>query len=257
MPTTHYATSVINDGPAAYYRLGDLSTSRVAYDFSFTGTSPNCANGAYSNIDVSVPGALTSDSDTAVETLSNSHSNVAMTAGDQQLPSGSTPPTVEFWLNPSGGGPSTYTVVGYGSDFSISVQNAGGFPDADRVLISGNGSTTTVPTPNANFLWQVSSWHLLDIAYDGSQMNEDSQVNVYVDGQLQGSAPFKANTDPSTAGLTLGKPGTEGFQYDELAIYPKALSPAAIESHFTAASAAPPPPPPPIVDVDVSMASLG
>ena len=73
-PTSTYAGTVLANHPAAYYQLNDLATSDVAYD-----SSGDCANGAYSSIDTSVPGALSSDSDTAIETLNNSF-DVGLTA---------------------------------------------------------------------------------------------------------------------------------------------------------------------------------
>jgi len=229
-PTSTYSGSVLADHPDVYYGLGDLSVSRVAYD-----SSGNCLNGAYSNVDAVVPGAIDSDpSHNATETVSNSN-NIAVTANDQTLPSGSAPRTVEFWFQGGCCVGSTYgsvePIVTYGSDFSIGlVSNNGGF-----VALTGNGVTVEQPTVTQVF---NNGWHLFDVALDGPS------ASVYMDGQLQGTDAFTTNTDVTAAGLVLGAATSENGefdQFDDVAIYPTALSSDQIQTHYTYATLGPPP----------------
>src|SRR4029077_1064728 len=75
---------------------------------------------------------------------------------------------------------------------------------------------------------QNGHWHLFDVTYDGAT------ARVYVDGQAQGSGALTVNTALPGSGLNVGTTLCCGMQYDDMAVYPAALSAASIDRHWTA-----------------------
>ena len=125
--------------------------------------------------------------------------------------------TVEAWV--MAGAPGG-RLISYGG-FSVALD--------DRALLVGD-TRLELPAPITD-----GHWHQLDVTV------HDGTLTAYLDGAPAGTA--SAALDTTDAGdVRAGGQGAN--RYDELALYPRALSPGAIAAHF-AASATPSPPRPP------------
>lgn len=214
-PASPYTDSILNDGPVAFYRLSDLASSSVAYDYS-----GRCADGAYTRTDDSVSGALQSEPGVDAVQDDTNGSDTIFTANDAGLPSGNESRSVEFWFNDGACCMNYTTILSYGSDFSVALEN----DPHNEVHVTGGGEEVAIPLDSL-YLGR-SEWHLFDVTYDGSS------GSVYLDGQFQGSATLPIDTDLSSAGLVAGC--CEFGELDDVAIYPSALSAAEIDSHWSA-----------------------
>ena len=220
--STTYASTILGDSPAVYYRLDD--GVNVAADSSGNGHFAlyNVENSDGSSSPGGSASALVSDADT-----STSFTGVAccwtmpvvdpVAAG---LPTGSSARTLEGWVESSGAG---YMVSQTGTIF--------------RVGISGTTQVqVTTPTATLNFTTPYTvtdgHWHLIDAVYDGT-----NSVTVYLDGQSLGTQTG-AGTLGSASGLLINGDGNGngGFDgsVDEVAVYDSALTATQAGNHFTA-----------------------
>ncbi len=212
-PSGGYASGVLSDSPAAYYRLGDIATNskgRVAFD-----SSGGCRNGSLRYTDRTTPSALVTDSDGALAG--------GFSAPAAALPSGAAPRTVEFWAS-AAGCCGTYG-VGYGD-----VANGNGFEldysfDSGVVTADDGQADFSQVAVGQPFNADDGRWHLFDAAFDGTT------TVLYLDGVAIGSGAMAGLTTDTAIGLT-GSART----LDEVAVYPTALSAARIAAHWTAGS---------------------
>jgi Big-like domain-containing protein/concanavalin A-like lectin/glucanase superfamily protein/IPT/TIG domain-containing protein len=236
-PTSPYASAVLADAPSAYYRLDEVAahpTERVAFD-----SSGHCANATYADAGANQArtGPVLGDSSTALSRYLNSlfgsvSSGEMLEQSGNALPAGNSPRTLEAWVNEEGlPRYGSYNLFEYGEvagghGFTV---NIGGEP---RSTITVSGATQSVHAVVPGGL-EDRTWHLVDVTYDGNL------VEIYIDGQLIGGGEIgKAETAVPGEGLKIdGASGTFGL--DEIAIYPTALSSAAIVAHWKAASEAP------------------
>ncbi len=232
-PAGAYAQSVVADTPSRYFRLGDLvgdSTHFVALDSSGHCTAAAPTNGAIvSSNAVGVPrGALPAGDDGALTGAAN-----VAAASATGLPAGNAPRTVEFWL---AGGRQNPVAFYYGS--------GGGTADQFRVEVFANqlwltvDSSHTYGSPEYELVlpenWWDGRWHLFDVTYDGTN------ALGYMDGQLIGNFGVLAPLSTAAAGsLTIGGYpadigyGNNGYDVDEFAVYPSALSSTQIDAHWS------------------------
>jgi RHS repeat-associated protein len=201
-PTSPYAASILEDKPAAYYRLGEgIGDGRVAYD-----SSGNCLNGERGiGTSTGAAGALASDVNTSTTTTSQD----LMTASAAPLPSGNAPRTIEGWLKSTG---RYYTAIGYG-DFSITDEQFG------ILTVNWPGGNLQGPMP---FSIEDDNWHHVAATHDGTT------VSLYFDGQAIGREAVTLAT-PVDGKKLWSNVGNA----DELAVYPTALSDAQILEHWT------------------------
>jgi len=230
-PTSTYASTIVGDGPAIYYRLGDPSGNAAA------ASSGNGSNGVY-NGSYALGGvsALTNDTDAS---LSLTNGNVQLTAGTG-LPAGGSPRTIEAWIKTTN---ANYQVVaGYGTVnnthhyFEVRVGGSN-----IQIITSSDDPVITAPYSLAD-----GTWHHLVVAYDGN-----TTATVYVDGKIAGTAQFSGVliTAADANGLLIGQDSwcncSDQFvgNLDEVAIYPYALSSAQVSAHASASGTVPPSPP--------------
>jgi RHS repeat-associated protein len=217
-----YASTVLGDAPAVYYRLGDGTVAAAD-------SSSNLRDGTYGGTYTQTQsGALLNDPDRSFHSAGGSVSEWLPGAG---LPAGNAPRTVEAWVNTTTDG----VIVGYG----------GGSCSTYFLLryVSGQVGVQEGCGANQNFAAaypiENRTWHYVAATYDGSTLT------VYLDGQSVGTAALGAQST-SAANFALGAEGDNGCcgfgnaYLDEVAVYPTALSAAKILAHFNAANYAMP-----------------
>lgn len=228
MQTTTYSTTIMGDGPTAYYHLDD--TSSTAAD-----SSGNGLNGAIgSSVSKSVAGLVASTSDTAAGTpgLKSAAGVVKVPQNSKLQPSSAV--SLEALLRFSST-PANYTVpVDYGQRSGIAPYGwyfSGGKIIAQFTLSSGVIDIGT-PVLASNTTYDIVS------TFDGST------GRLYVNGALVGSVSKSGTLADyvSGYGLTIGDSGALGdpaFKgtIDEVAVYAgKALSATQVANHYKAAT---------------------
>jgi len=217
-----YRTAILADSPAIFWRLGE-STGPVAAD-----DSGHSDTGAYaSGVTYGVAGAIIGDADTAV-TLDGVAGSIQETSG-AGVPTGSSARSMEIWFMTStvtGQPLFNYGTAGLLSQFSV-------YLAGNQVQIKDG--TDPLLTFTAAGSLADGAWHHLVVTYDGT-----TSVAVYVDGGALGSAQATSAalaTVLDLTGLEVGKDNGTGFfngTLDEMAIYPSALTPAKVATHFHA-----------------------
>jgi hypothetical protein len=245
-----YEQLVINDGPFAYYRLGETSVTDTVHD------EMGVHHGFfYRNPTVGVAGPIMTDpDDTAVQFNRANTSYVAVgTLADfgTRLFEGF---AVEFWLK-SNNGTSTQTIMGtnnpgYTTAFIIDVaytKNTGElriyFRDEDwnryqLLFYSGSDGAEIFD----------DTWHHIVYSFDPTISELKDRVSLYVDGQqrsksrttLGGEIPdsFSDFVYSMTIGCWNNRGKVKLFldgSLDEVAFYTRPLSREEVESHFSAA----------------------
>lgn len=224
-----YPRVIMADTPLGYYRLDEVS-GLVANDIS------NGNNGTISSTGVSynLPGALLpalGDTDTAL--LFDG------TTGNIVLPSalstnGLSGLTWELWLNLSNIAFTNLPTV-IGSDTpSINSKGASIYFNSHASALNfvvGNGSMYAFATVTSAFA--PSTWYHLVATYDGFFMV------VYVNGISKATNSIAGPIGTTTNLTTIAhNPGASGdflpATYDEVAIYPYALTPAQVLTHYQA-----------------------
>ncbi len=227
VPTGPYPTSVLEDSPLVYYRVGDRAaypTDRVAFD-----SSGHCHNASFDIGTNSGAGALEGDEDAAIY----GNGQAVFQSGDT-LPSGSKPRTLEFWVHNVAN--QVLTLASYGD-----IEGGHGFAVtiSEGVLkVEASGHDVSAPTVDGFGHWCCDStgWHMVDVTFD------ERAAEIYQDGQLIGGGPLgEVETKVPGQGLRFDTShnqccgGAAPYGLDELAVYPSALSSARIVAHWEAA----------------------
>src|SRR4051812_29901853 len=224
--STAYDQIVNSDGPQAYWRLGEAVGTTTSVD-----SSGQSNNGTYTGVTLGDAGAIAGN--TSMTTSSSSGRMVGEKAYSmpQQF-------TAEAWVKQSGvnrGG----RIIGFGNS---KTGNSGG--GGDRMLYMrtngsivfgiNDGAQRTLTSPSAK---NDGLWHHVVGTYDNGAMK------LYVDGVLSGSAQvgpasvyygwWRVGDDLTNSWPGGGGPQT-GMGIDEAAVYPYALSPVQVQSHYAA-----------------------
>ena len=223
-----YASTILADSPAAYYRLDDNGPMMA--------NSSGSANPASASAGTTtgIGGALSSDTDAAVEPNGNVVGSDLSPVGE---PTGTSPVTLEGWVRTTSAGQQTllsYGGTSSGQSLSLMTSNSLAYGGGDFGVVTDNGGgywfTPARPVDDGN-------WHLLDVTYDGSTLTG------YMDGVTVGSAYASVTLATTTGPLAIGglvycggcdPPQGSNSGLDEVAMYPTALSASQILGHFTA-----------------------
>ncbi|HEU4403989.1 MAG TPA: LamG domain-containing protein [Polyangiaceae bacterium] len=216
---------MLADAPVAYYRFdGDLSGGQVLS--AVDGAPPGVVDGAPLE---SVAGALAGDPSAAARFVDSS---VSLGDAFDFIPA--SPFTIEAWLKPdaplSADFPKLFSkyigeAAGSGGyeGYYFTVRSSG-LSFAFEPLGSVEIFAVSAPPPPATDFTYVA------VTYDGM-----AGAKLYANGEFIDTleAPFAALTLDSVFRLGEG-PDTPRFKgvIDEFAVYPKALSPAAIDAHY-------------------------
>ncbi len=221
--TGSYLDTVLSDSPVGYWRLGESSGTTAA---DRTGGPAGTYVGG---VTLGAPGALASDSDTAVK-LNGSTGYVRVdNRADLNFSSGDF--TTEAWVRPDvsagmailqKGGSSGYSVWQY----RLSLTSAGRW----RGTVFVGTSNITVTDPSAP---NLSAWtHLV-------MVRQGTLLKLYVNGLEVARTTFTGDVNTSTGMLAVGRAGNSSSDYyrgavDEVAVYPRALSESSVFAHYTA-----------------------
>jgi len=243
LASSQYATAVLADSPAAYWRLGETSGTTAA-DSSGNGY-PGTISGS---VTLGASGAILGDPDTAMSFsggyINTSYVQTSVTAYSE-----------EAWMRSTSTAPfaPVFTDRGVdGSGHSLSMYfgetgGASGGPGLVSFELDTNSQEVGVTAAQAI---NDGQWHHVVGTWSApSGMTVDpSQFTVYIDGAPVATTPASHNycgCGLPTSPLS-GEGGlTEGYNYigtlDELAIYPTALTPAQVAAHFAASGRQAPP----------------
>ncbi|MCA1684194.1 MAG: fibronectin type III domain-containing protein, partial [Actinobacteria bacterium] len=209
---TTYASSVLADAPAAYYRLGEGSGPTAA-DSSGKGR-----HGNYERATLGLPGALAGDPDTSV----NDDGGGRAARSAPALPAYNAARSVEAWVKPTDANNRYVASWGsFGSDQEFSVVVGG-----STVGIVAYNDDRYFPTPRP---LNDGAWHHVVLTYSGSVLT------AYLDGQSLGTRTFGGPLDTiDGSGLHVGgRLNGEAFYggLDEVAVYPVSLTTAQVGAH--------------------------
>jgi hypothetical protein len=214
-----YATTVLADAPAIYWRLGEAMGS-TATDSSGAGN-----DGAYvAGVTLGQAGGLVGDSNTAASL--DGSTGLVREASAAGAPTGSSNRSLETWFKTTTA--TSQPLFNYGT--------AGGFAlfsvslTSNQVTVA-DGTDTLTYTTGASL--SDGAWHHLVVTYDGAQ------IRAFVDGSAVGAGQAPTGTLATTLdsnGLRVGSDGAGFFKgsLDEVAVYGTALSSSRIAAHFHA-----------------------
>ncbi|MEO8093869.1 MAG: LamG domain-containing protein [Pseudolysinimonas sp.] len=214
-------------GLLSYWRLDDASGATMD-DITATNNNGTYVNGPT----LSVPGAIASDSDTAVQFNGSSTYATAtrQISGDF---------TIEFWFKSTqsyssstpcdqwwrGAGLVDADTPGAGNDFGI------GLCLGQVVAGIGGGDTSVVSSSTYN----NGAWH--HVAF--TRVQSSGAMQLYVDGVSVGTATGSTAALTTTTTMNIGRSADGGNYFagtiDELAMYTTVLSGATISSHYALA----------------------
>ncbi len=219
-----YRNAVILDGPEAYWRLGETSTTQPATD-----ESNHSHNGTYLNtgtLTLGVSGISLADPDTALRSAGGLGTPVQVPNSAGLQATGGL--TLEMWFK--GGTDANQQFFIKNGSYSLGMLSR---VPVFSIVVGGVGRTiggTGSGAPNIG----DQAWHHLVGAYDGAAMT------LYVDGTLRVSAAQSGSIGTSTSPLDIGAyNGTDNRlvgTIDELALYRYGLSRSQVEAHYDAAA---------------------
>jgi hypothetical protein len=225
-----YATAVLADAPAGYWRLGE-TTGTAAAD-----ASANASNGSYQNgVTLGVEGSLAGDPDRAARF---DGSNDRVLVGDPAsgvLDTGSADFTLEAWVLTTF---ATGTIGGKkdsgngGSWWHVGISGDSGHVGQLKATIKDGKSTRT-----AYSVARVDNgaWRHVAVRFD-----RDVGISFFVDGVASGSTSVATPGSVSNAAaFTIGSAGgasTFRGDLDEVALYRSLLTPERMQAHIAAAA---------------------
>jgi hypothetical protein len=224
--STAYDQIINSDGPQAYWRLGEAAGTTTSVD-----ASGQSNNGTFTGVTLGSAGAIAGNTAMTISTTTGRMVGEKAYSMPQQF-------TVEAWVKQSGvnrGG----RIIGFGNS---KTGNSGG--GGDRMLyMRTNGSIVFGVNDGAQRTLTSTSgkndglWHHVVGSYDNGAMK------LYVDGVLSGSALvgpasiyygwWRVGYDNTNTWPGGGATQT-GMGIDEAAVYPYALTPAQVQSHYSA-----------------------
>jgi hypothetical protein len=217
-PTSSYRQNVLADSAGAYWRLGETSGSTAADEL-------NANPGTYNNVTLNQTGMLACDANPSASF--NGASSYVRVASSSSLNMTSAV-TVEFWAKRRTIATGYQVLVGKPGNGQSKFENYAVWLSNNRYqAYFGNGTTfVTVLTPTVT----DTNWHHVVATDDGST------AKIYLDGVLKASTAttlaLTANNNP----INIGRADGGGYFFngwlDEVAVYPTALSAAAVQGHY-------------------------
>ena len=251
-----YASTVLSQGPAAYFRLNE-TTQPLPLPINATNTGSvgsTAGDGEYINAIRGVtPGAIVSEPASAAVQLTASVDGNRVRIPNQPQWNTAGPFSVEFWIRPDR--TNAAQCVAANIEFITTPTSRSGWLiyQGNAALSDGNGfvlrlynSTGASAQTPAGYAAPLNpaAWYHVVGTFDGTH------ILLYVNGDLQGSnsiaGTFRPNTN-SAIPLTLGSraDGAAGYftsaaTFDEAAYYNTAMSAAQVLTHYqTGTNAAP------------------
>ena len=224
--STAYDQILKADGPQAYWRLGEAAGATASVD-----SSGQSNNGTFTGVTLGSAGAITGDTAMTLSTTTGRMVGAKGYSMPQQF-------TVEAWVKQSGVnrggriigmGNSPTGNSGFGGDRMLYMRTNGSI-----VFGVNDGTQRTLTSPSGK---NDGLWHHVVGTFDNGAMK------LYVDGMLTGSAVvgqaslyygwWRVGYDNTNSWPGGGATQT-GMGIDEAAVYPYALSPLQVQSHYAA-----------------------
>jgi large repetitive protein len=213
-----YRAEILADDPASYWRLGETSGT--------TENDERAANtGTYVNgVLLGQPGTILNDTNKAValdgvnDYVSVPDSNsLDMTAGV----------TLETWMKRTKS--AAYQVIASKPGNGQSkLENYALWLNTSNQIVAYFGNGTTYVSVTGGTI--DTAWHHVAASYD------NATAKIYVDGILRASATSTVALTPNSLPLNVGRSNDNSYFYggllDELAVYPRALSPTRLRAHY-------------------------
>jgi hypothetical protein len=227
-----YPSTVLANGPTAYWRLSETSPAPAADAAVNSGSLGAAATGYYvGTASHPVPGALAAGSDTAASYDATAGSVTAIPYLPAMNPRAAF--TVEAWLNPGVQHPAGTLTCALSSGNFASPRSGWLIYQSDTGwnfrMYNENGLATSAsitggPAPSPG------TWAHVVAVYDGTT------ARVYVNGQQAASAPVASYVPGRTGQMFVGGRSDSSFwwngQADEVAFYDTALSASVIDAHY-------------------------
>ncbi|MFF0271244.1 LamG-like jellyroll fold domain-containing protein [Kribbella sp. NPDC004536] len=228
--STAYDQLVKADGPQAYWRLGEPAGTTTSVD-----SSGQSNNGTFTGVTLGGAGAIAGDTAMTTSTTTGRMVGEKAYSMPQQF-------TVEAWVKQSGFGRGG-RIIGFGNSKTANSGSGGDrmlYMRTNGSIVFGvdDGAQQTLTSPSGN---NDGNWHHVVGTYDST--TGTGAMKLYVDGVLSGSAlvgPASVYYGWWRVGYDLGYtwPGAgatqTGMGIDEAAVYPYALSPLQVQSHYAA-----------------------
>lgn len=224
---SRYAGEVMDDGPVAYWRLGESSGSTAVDE------TTNGHDGTYNGPTLGASGALAEDTDTAA---SFDGVDDYVDIGNKFF-GGWGAFTVEVWVYPNTL-PANSNPEGHNTDEDHIIHKAGSGDDNFGLTIADGGTAFYIDTGTAYTAVatapSVGEWTHIVAVYDGSEMR------IYIDGSLDASMSASGSLGTNTNAVNIGGRFDNDFGWvdgtiDEVAVYETALSATRIQAHYDAA----------------------
>jgi hypothetical protein len=215
-----YRNEVMADGPAAYWRMGD-STSTLADE---TGANAGGYSGGFT---LGTQGAVWNDANTAA-TFDGIKSSAAV--ADSPSLRMSTGVSVELWVRRKTTG-NFQPLVGKPPNGQSKFENYSIWINSSNrpVAYFGNGTTYVSVTGPA----LDTSWHHVVATYN------NATARIYVDGALSASTSSTVQLTPTADPVNIARSASGSYNsnvdLDEVAIYGSVLSASRISAHYGAA----------------------
>ena len=214
----NYASAVLSDGPAGFWRLGEASGLTAS---DATGT----VNGTYRNgVVLGQPGAIVGDPNTAVA-LDGTNDTVLVPNVPALNPTGAL--SIETWIRPTSITTTGMTLVRKTNQYELTVTSTGRL----SLGLWKGGTRTTVTTATGAI--QPGTWSHVVGTWNGAT------AVVYVNGVNRGSVAFAAPIDVGTSALYVGSSGGAASFFpgrlDEVVVYRTSLPAARISAHYSSA----------------------
>ena len=218
-----YRDLVLSDQPVGYWRLNEASGT-VAKDLSAYGNSATY----HGTVTLSAQGSLNNSGDSDSAVGFDGSTGYALAPFSSSLPTGSSPRTLEAWINPSvlpasgnRGCIVSYGTAAVGQAQAICIYNTSG---TYQVGYYGDG-----PSVATNYAIPVGSWTYVAVTYDGSI------AKIYINNNSPVVFSGISWNTGSALGIGIGYFSNTYFfagEIDEVAVYNQALSPAEILNHY-------------------------
>jgi hypothetical protein len=210
--TPSYRDTVLADGPAAYWRLGEASGATTAVDVM--GTADATYFGGYT---LGVQGALVNDPDTSFA-IAQSGGAVAPDAvalrPDTQV-------SIELWIKPDAFTPTQFLLT-KNLDYFLYI-------DGGAVIFGYRSLPGPVYWSVSSTTFTVNAWQHVVGTYDGSQMV------IYRNGVAVATAPSSGAITVVEGIVDIGNYASTGWYsggMDELAVYSRALTSDEVLRHY-------------------------
>jgi hypothetical protein len=218
-----YREMILGDGPIAYWRLGELSTSDAAYD-----ETGNGHDGTYTaGVVLGRPGALFGDANTAAlyDEITNDSTDVAITSDLKLL---NTDFTLEVWVNITATLSTNRTIfcrvhTSLKAEWGIEVEQSGS--DLRFIGVRDHAAVAT-----SGYDFALNTFYHVVVTYDAAS----NDMVLYVNAVQRATGSQATTLDDTAEPVRIGRNDLVGIDgdVDEVAVYGRVLTTTEIADHY-------------------------